>query len=960
MMIARRKILVVLLTTIALWMTSARTGYPVGLVEGSKLNAQSQKGNSRKIKTCKVISPKRFQKLHFFPVNIVVQFGQEARPGTFMALLNGIDITARFKEIEKGVSALVGPEDGLRIEVKADPHKEMNVLRTTVKGLKPEQHVDFDTFFFVEVDELISIGPKGGVVRTKAGHILMDIPHHALSSVTAIALTKVQDTGQIGSVYQVSPDGLNLNKPVTVAMKYKPSSLPEGVIEDDLFLISGNEFPQKTGNPFVDKSGHSVSGTIMSFSRVFVSCYAKIGKKLTDIPEASDFRLPIGDESNASYTCGDDYQSPSENDIGETLTLLHRSSYSNFDYPKIIFNADGPNNTWQVIMAFDKNRYVNSASGPTKDSNSFFREDGDLFSNGEDWNLAGHGNDAKGLPIHAIADGLVIHNGWGHGNTVVLAHQAPLGPILSVYSLMDEKSPCAVGTVVHEGNVIGKIGRIGTGHAYLHYEIGKESLIEVDAKTGEIKVPATWLGKWKQDSVYENYYDPTNFLFNIAGKYEWGFNINGNDEGWIAKNVKEYENGCVYEVKDGMLSVKPRSSNFCIKSYPLKIEAKGYDSVFVRMRSNTADGHGRVYFATDEEPEYSEDKAVEFEVLNPHRFHEYRVFMADIRKWKGTIVGIRIDFPDTVIGEATEIKFDNIKFGRAYLSRTRDTGQVKCYDDNQEINCPVPGDPFYGQDAHYVINPPGYEVKTINGDEVVTDRVTGLTWQRHEDGKKRTWREAMDYCENLTIGGYPDWRLPTKKELQSIIDYSFFGPALDTACFPYSYQRDDYYWSATIRVFLSVFAWKVSFWDGQVKISNEGDYNYVRAVRGRTLEYCHFRDNGDGTVTDTATGLMWYQTETKAMTWEKSLAFCEKLDFAGYDDWRLPNIRELLSLVDDSRRAPSIDTVCFPGCRPYGYWSSTTNTLYPGFAWYVGFNDGRVYGGGLKDRRHYVRPVRGG
>jgi hypothetical protein len=147
-------------------------------------------------------------------------------------------------------------------------------------------------------------------------------------------------------------------------------------------------------------------------------------------------------------------------------------------------------------------------------------------------------------------------------------------------------------------------------------------------------------------------------------------------------------------------------------------------------------------------------------------------------------------------------------------------------------------------------------------------------------------------------------------------------------------------------------------WDSEPKMRSKGEHNHVRAVRGRPLEFGRFRDNGDGTITDVTTGIMWQQTETKAMTWEKALAYCENLNVGGHHDWRLPNIRELSSLVDDSRRAPSINTAYFPGCRPAEYWSSTTNALYPAFGWYVGFNDGRVNGGGEKGRCHYVRAVR--
>ncbi|MDX2434805.1 MAG: DUF1566 domain-containing protein, partial [Desulfobacterales bacterium] len=544
--------------------------------------------------------------------------------------------------------------------------------------------------------------------------------------------------------------------------------------------------------------------------------------------------------------------------------------------------------------------------------------------------------------------------GKGYGNAIVVQHRLPAGSILSVYSHLDEKSLCPVGSVIHKGNVIGTIGRVGGGPPYLHFEIGRQSLVRVDAETGEIKVPAFWFGQWRRDEVYENYYDPTNFLLNITGKYKWDFNVNGNDEGWIAENVKKYMNGYTYQVSDGLLSVKPpRWGNLQLISYPLSLEAEIFDSVFIRMRSNGLGGHGRVYFATAERPGYSEDKSMEFDVLDDDKFHEYRVYMAGNHDWQGTIVGIRLDFLDTAVGETTAMNFDSIRLGRAYLSPTPDTGQSKCYDNSRVIACPAPDEPFFGQDANYAINLPNYEIKTINGDEVVIDHITGLTWQRRDDGIKRTWYEAMDYCDNLAVAGYSDWRRPTWKELQSMANYGYLDPVVNpaTADFVYSAAPDDCYWSATTL--------KACFRNNQITIGDKNEQNLVRAVRGRTLEFGHFRDNGDGTVTDITTGLMWEQTETRAMTWEKALAFSEDLDLAGFRDWRLPTIRELSRLVDDSRREPSIDTAYFPGCRPSVYWSSTTHALYPGFVWHVRFDDGLVQAG-HKGRRYYVRAVRGG
>jgi hypothetical protein len=124
-----------------------------------------------------------------------------------------------------------------------------------------------------------------------------------------------------------------------------------------------------------------------------------------------------------------------------------------------------------------------------------------------------------------------------------------------------------------------------------------------------------------------------------------------------------------------------------------------------------------------------------------------------------------------------------------------------------------------------------------------------------------------------------------------------------------------------------------------------------------------YQDNGDGTVTDTWTGLMWQQGDDQnddgGRVWEDALAYCEALDLAKHQDWRLPNYRELASLVDYSRYNPSIDPLFFE-CRSGGYWSGSTYINSPGYAWNVyfsyGYKDWPVKDHGI----FYVRCVRGG
>ncbi len=94
-----------------------------------------------------------------------------------------------------------------------------------------------------------------------------------------------------------------------------------------------------------------------------------------------------------------------------------------------------------------------------------------------------------------------------------------------------------------------------------------------------------------------------------------------------------------------------------------------------------------------------------------------------------------------------------------------DTDVAKFFSDNEEIEAPSPGDPFYGQDATYMGNSPSY---TDPGDGTIIDEVSGLTWEKNM-GQKITYTEAFIKADTLTLGGFEDWRVPTIKELYSLI-----------------------------------------------------------------------------------------------------------------------------------------------------------------------------------------------
>lgn len=165
----------------------------------------------------------------------------------------------------------------------------------------------------------------------------------------------------------------------------------------------------------------------------------------------------------------------------------------------------------------------------------------------------------------------------------------------------------------------------------------------------------------------------------------------------------------------------------------------------------------------------------------------------------------------------------------------------------------------------------------------------------------------------------------------------------------------------------------VNFADGRIKgypsIDPRGaiKLNYVLYVRGNT-DYGknEFVDNGDGTITDSATNLMWTRDDSKkGMNWEEALKWTQKMndeEYLGYDDWRIPNAKELESIVDYSRSPdatnsaainPIFNTTKDGDNYPY-FWSSTSHLDGPkdmqgNHACYIAFGEAR---GGWKTQEH--------
>jgi len=287
-----------------------------------------------------------------------------------------------------------------------------------------------------------------------------------------------------------------------------------------------------------------------------------------------------------------------------------------------------------------------------------------------------------------------------------------------------------------------------------------------------------------------------------------------------------------------------------------------------------------------------------------------------------------------------------------------DTGQTKCYNSSGVEISDCTGT---GQDGAYSINPLSY---TDNGN-TVTDNNTGLMWQKQDDGTARTWADAVAYCSSSSIGDYTGWRLPSKKELVTIVDYSIAssGPAISTTYFPGTKTAQPY-WTTTALALDTTSAWNVSFQSGAVGTYDKSALLYVRCVRTDQVEQS-FTDNGDGTVTENRTGLMWQQADPGAQTWDNALGYCGSLVLPstdGYSDWRLPNVKELESITDDARYNPNINKTYFPNAKSSAYyWTSTTYVTTPGRAWCFGTFLGEITNCSKGSSTSlYVRCVRGG
>ncbi len=314
-----------------------------------------------------------------------------------------------------------------------------------------------------------------------------------------------------------------------------------------------------------------------------------------------------------------------------------------------------------------------------------------------------------------------------------------------------------------------------------------------------------------------------------------------------------------------------------------------------------------------------------------------------------------------------------------------DTAQTQFFDNEGVTEASNKGTPFFGQDAGKLTNAPSY---TDNADGTISDNVTGLMWQKSFG--VMTHDQALQYAKKADTGGFDDWRLPTIKEMYSLILFNGVDassrnmtsvpdgskPFIDTDYFDFKYgangerKIDTQYLSANVYKGVTMgkdaTVFGVNMADGRIKgyplvHPRTGDDNNftVILVRGNPAYGKNkLVNNRNGTVGDLATGLMWTKNDSQVgMTWQAALAWVQsknKENYLGFNDWYLPNAKELQSIVDYSRspqttRSAAIDPMFTisqmkteDGSQGFPFfWSSTTheNTRGGANAVYVTFGE---------------------
>ncbi len=243
-------------------------------------------------------------------------------------------------------------------------------------------------------------------------------------------------------------------------------------------------------------------------------------------------------------------------------------------------------------------------------------------------------------------------------------------------------------------------------------------------------------------------------------------------------------------------------------------------------------------------------------------------------------------------------------------------------------------------------NPARYELSGSGA--LATDQTTGLSWQRVADqgpgeGGGFVSADAGTHCEALALEGHDDFRLPTRIELVSLVNYTKMDAALDPDVFPG--EPSEAYWSASVVPGDAEQRFHVNFFFGYTSSNLTVYAQWVRCVRTDHAPPASAREplviDAD-TVSDPATGLVWQRAaDATPVTFDEAARRCAALSLAGSSGFRVPTMKELQTLVSERPAgALLIDEVAFPDVADEVVWSSSKLAGDVASAWLVRFSDG--------------------
>lgn len=302
-----------------------------------------------------------------------------------------------------------------------------------------------------------------------------------------------------------------------------------------------------------------------------------------------------------------------------------------------------------------------------------------------------------------------------------------------------------------------------------------------------------------------------------------------------------------------------------------------------------------------------------------------------------------------------------------------ETDQVHCYTQNgRRIGCGGTGQDASMRKMHQHMRDQRFLPKT----HVVEDRLTGAVWTRdaNPDGFPQTWHEALATVAKMRdqrAHGFGDWQLPSRELLFSLISHQHINPAIEEN-HPFENVFNGYYWTRDSCCRLPDQAWYVHLGGGRVhRGMKQGSYLLWPVCPGRKGQHLGEQTNGDrfvadgNCVYDRETKLTWTRSANplgRPLNWQSALSAVKTLsrcESAKNRDWRVPNIRELESLVALDAHTPAL-----PAGHPFtdiqeGYWSSTTSVYEPRYAWALYTRDGQVGVGFKPHEEFFLWPVQG-